>query len=196
MFLTRRLSNLHYKAHEYDIRLDLLRQAHDELAKVISMTPGLIYAHYMYADYYTHVIAYGADEDGTPLSDEHLSQAVEGINASYRNISSAADKRQAASFAAHDLRLIKGDWEGLPALVEQIANEPDCVELTWTDMVTVAYGFAETAARIEERALLCDPLNPYNWFSRVRTLNWLRDYEAAIAIGEKAVALGLEETRL
>ena len=78
-------------------------------------------------------------------------------------------------------------------MVEQIANEPGCSYVAWTDMLTVPYNFAETAARIEERALSCDPLSPYNWFSRVRTLNWLRDHEAAIAVGEEALAIGMEE---
>jgi TolB-like protein len=183
---------LYNEAHEHKTRLDLLRQAHDEVEKVITEAPALVYAHYIYADYYTHVISYGADEDGTPISDAYLSQALEAIDASYRNISAAAVNDKQRLSAAHDLRLISGDWEGLPALVEQIANEPDCSEITWTDTVTVPYGFAETAARIEESALWCDPLQPSNWFARIRTLNWLRDYEAAIAIGEKALALGME----
>jgi tetratricopeptide (TPR) repeat protein len=179
-------------AHENLNDLDILLEANTWFEKALELAPGLSDAYAYHADYSSHLLLNASVGQETPEAD--LAVAANELEDDFQNALRTATDEAHRLGAAFDLAYVSGDWRRLPPMLDQVAKLLDCEQPGWSKNIAVAFGRAADVLALGQRLIDCDPLDAYGWTDSVEAYNWLRDFDAAIAIAEKGLELTSSST--
>jgi tetratricopeptide (TPR) repeat protein len=84
--------------------------------------------------------------------------------------------------------MLTGDWREIRPLLAEYTEVADCPNVSWLNVNTLEYGMAREVLALSERAVACDPHNPFGWWYTMQAHMWLGNPDSAVEVGEQAVA--------
>jgi len=170
--------------NDYDMA-PMLLEANALLEQVTALEPNTSRAFVLHSDYYVHQLR----ENNHNLSDEERVAMAEALRQDFDAAVRTAADDEARLAASFDRALLLGNWESVSDIFDALASVAVCPGIMWGNINTLEFGRADTFLKLAQRAVECDPQNPFSWWDSVQGHNWLGDFDTGIEVGEKAMDL-------
>jgi len=164
--------------------LPTLLRANEYFDRAIARVPELGAAHFLKADYYSHILL------SPRASEEERASALQAVRAALDVAhESTHDAAQRAAIDV-DRILFSDNWTHLVDRIERVLAHPGCPQLLWME-VAMTLGYASEMVLFYDRLASCDPLSALPRADSARALTIAGDVPAAlVALSEAERALG------
>jgi adenylate cyclase len=176
---------LYTKAHGKGDQISLLRQANLKLEEAISFAADFTDAYIVSSDLHTHIlISRASGELNGNITQEDLANAPAAIRANYDKALHYTNDDMQRAVVEFDRSLLLGEWRGLAMRSDLAFTAQGCQIALWPQLVSGAFGRAQSLFNAYERVAVCDPLRASSWIHMVRASLWLGQPVQAIRTAE------------